>query len=340
MSDLQFVNPEYIHLFWLVLILVIWLFQQQKQQFHLMDTLIAKSLQLRLITRRRSKDRRLQLLCFTLMLCFGIIAIMRPQTIGGNEQVSTTRSSADLMIVLDLSKSMLAEDAPPNRLNRAKSEITELVDQLTGHRVGLIGFAGAASVLCPLTTDYGFFSLTLSNATPNSINRGGTNIGSALQKAIAAFGPSQSARLILLITDGEDHDSYPMEAAQLAKDLGIRIVSIGFGSEQGSEITITDPQTGAKSTLLDRSGNVVLSRLDGEMLRDIALLSEGAYVPAGTAALDLESIASQHIEPIFVSDQQIAKVQPKEQYAIFVFLSLLFLVCTIWLGTQPHKVTA
>ena len=204
-------------------------------------------------------------------------------------------------VVLDLSKSMRLRTLP-SRLERAKSEILELSVQLSGYRLGLVGFAGRASVLCPLTTDLGFFSLALNNADPSSISRGGTRIGEAIRTAVKAFGPGQSPRLMLLITDGEDHDSYPKEAAEAAKELGIHIVSIGFGSEQGSQITLTDPETGAKSALRDRDGQVVLSKLDGETLRELALMTDGAYVPAGTAALDLESIVNGHITPMVLAD--------------------------------------
>ena len=145
--------------------------------------------------------------------------------------------------------------------------------------------------------------------------------------------------MILLITDGEDHDSYPKEAALIAKQEGIRIVSIGFGSETGSQITLTNKETGARTILQDRDGNVVISRLDGELLRDIALETQGAYVPAGTAALDLESIVNKHIEPIITMGiEEESKVVPNEHYLPFVLLSLLSLFGFAWVGSQPKKV--
>ncbi|MEC7983912.1 MAG: VWA domain-containing protein [Myxococcota bacterium] len=339
MSDLQFANSDFVHLLWPSALLVIFLIRTRLSQSKELSAFISPHLQSRLVTRTRNTSRLWQILFIAIVLLSGTIALMRPQTPGGNEKLVSGRVSADLMIVLDLSKSMLAEDAAPNRLNRAKSEISEMVEHLSGHRVGLVGFAGKASVLCPLTTDYGFFNLTLGNAGPNSITKGGTQIGKAIRTAVTAFGPGQASRLILLVTDGEDHESYPKEAAQNAKDAGIRIVTIGFGSETGSQITMTDSQTGAKSVLKDKSGIPVLSKLDGETLRELALLTEGAYIPAGTAALDLESIVDEHIEPIVtLGTKATTKVQPNEHYLPFVLISLFSLIAAVWVGHRPERV--
>lgn len=335
MIDLQFAQAHLVHLIWLVLLVLIAFYFARQRAHQSANQLVSKRLQPALVQRTIWSRRMLQLTAIALMCVAGVLALMRPQTPGLAAQ-SSGRVQADVMVVLDLSKSMLAEDAAPNRLERAKSEIIELSTQLSGYRLGLVGFAGRASVLCPLTTDIGFFSLALSNADPSSITRGGTRIGEAIRTAVKAFGPGQAPRLMLLITDGEDHDSYPKEAATAAKELGIHIVSIGFGSEQGSQITITDPQTGAKSSLRDRDGQVVLSKLDGETLRELALMTDGAYVPAGTAALDLESIVGAHITPMVLADSVDSNdVQPEEHYAFFTLLSLLGLFFAAWTGASP-----
>ncbi len=206
---------------------------------------------------------------------------------------------------------------------------------MQGHRVGLVVFAGRASVKCPLTSDYGFFRLVLRDVDTNSAGRGGTRIGEAIRKAVAAYGPGQGApRLMLLITDGEDHDSYPLDAAQAAVEAGVRVVTIGFGSETGSEITLTDPETGARTLLTDRDGQVVRSRLDGELLREIALDTEGVYVPAGTSALDLDSIVGAHVEPL-ISDSVTRQTRPViiEHYRWFVLGSLIALCAAVWVGS-------
>jgi Ca-activated chloride channel family protein len=336
MNTLQFVHPDSIQLSWLALLFIIFLYRVRIQGSALA---MGEKLQSRLIRSISRSSRVLQLLFTLLFLMAGIFALMRPQTPGGIISLGQSQKAADIMVVLDVSKSMLAEDAAPNRLKRAKAEIAELLEKLSGHRIGLVGFAGRASVLCPLTTDYGFFHLTLRNAGPKSISKGGTNIGAALRKGLDAFGPGQAARLILLITDGEDHDSYPKEVATVAKEQGIHIITIGFGSESGSQITITDSQTGARTTLQDRDGVPVLSRLDGDLLREIALETDGAYVPAGTSALDLGSIVDRHIEPIItMGTEKTITVAPNEHYLPFVFIGLFSLVGIAWSGTRPRRI--
>jgi Ca-activated chloride channel homolog len=341
MSELQFVNPSSVHLLWVGALFMLFLVRARLGQSGDIGSLLSPKLQHELLARTSRSSRWLQFALFASMLLLGILALMRPQTPGANQDVSAGRTAADIMVVLDLSKSMLAEDSAPNRLDRAKSEITELVEQLSGHRIGLVGFAGRSSVLCPLTTDYGFFGLTLGNAGPGSISRGGTRIGDALRTAVSAFGPGQASRIILLVTDGEDHDSYPKEEAEAAKEEGIRVVAIGFGSEEGSQITVTDPQTGARSVLLDRDGRPVLSRLDGETLREVALLTEGAYVPAGVAALDLESIVREHIQPMVrMGSQTSSKVVPREHYAALVLAAFLCMMGAVWAGGRPEEASA
>jgi Ca-activated chloride channel family protein len=234
---------------------------------------------------------------------------------------------------------MLADDAKPTRLSRAKAEIADMVSKLDGHRIGLVAFAGRAAVLAPLTPDYSFFRMILDGVDTNSVSRGGTNIGEGLRKAIRSFDAGPGAKLILLITDGEDHDSYPREAAKQAVEAGIRIVSIGFGSEEGSQITLVEPDTGAKSLLVDGDRKPVVSRLDGALLRDLALETEGAYVPAGVAALDMESIVRQHLEPLIRDSATAAVVRtvPDEHYRWFALGALACLIIAVALGMSGRR---
>ena len=336
MGALVFADPHWVHLFWAALALVGVLAFLELRAPDTLSRFLSAAMQARLARSQRFGRRTLKLVLVLATLVFGILGLMRPQTPGGTDTLSSRKVTADIMIVLDVSRSMLAEDAAPNRLARAKAEIAEFVDRVNGHRVGLIAFAGRAAVKCPLTSDYGFFRLVLRDIDTRTVSRGGTRIGDAIRKAVAGFGPVRGPRLMLLITDGEDHDSYPLDAVQQAEAAGVRVVAIGFGSETGSEIKLTDPATGASSVLTDRDGNVVRSRLDGELLREIALRSEGIYVPAGTAALDLDSIVSAHVEPL-VEDAaaRITRRGPTEHYRWFVLTALLALVAAVWVGSAP-----
>ena len=341
MSQITFESPFLIHLIWLAVLFVVGIMWLRLGRARELSTLISYRLRANLVVRPGSGSRWVYGASMSLMLLFGIVALMRPQGPATAQTTHVGERSADIMVVLDLSKSMLAEDTAPNRLGRAKAEINELVDHLGGHRVGLVGFAGRASLLCPLTADHGFFELSMKGAMPETIGRGGTRIGEALTTAVRSFDDGQASRLILLVTDGEDHDSYPLEAAEQARESGIPVVAIGFGSEDGSPITLTDPETGASKMLQDSEGNVVNSALDGDTLREIALRTEGIYVPAGTKALDLESIVADHIEPIVRSNtEDRTKMVPSEEYLPLVLLSLFSMLMLVWAGGRAPGVVS
>jgi len=276
---------------------------------------------------------RLGLVLLAMLAAIG--AVMRPQVRGETETVTTMQSTADGMFVLDTSRSMLAEDAAPNRLARAKAEIAQLVGRLGTHRVGLVAFAGRAATMCPLTPDHGFFTTVLSTVDTRSAGRGGSRVGEAIKTAVRGFPAGPGAKLMVLITDGDDQDPYTEDAAKVARDAGIKIVAIGLGSETGSQITLTDPATGAKTVLM-HDGQPVISKLDGDRLRKVALVTEGAYIPAGTSAVDLESIMKTHVAPMVSAAVASAqRVIPAERYIWLVLASLGFLLAALWVGRTP-----
>lgn len=279
----------------------------------------------------------LRLSLLWLAMALGVLALMQPQAPGATETVSGSRTAADVIFVLDVSKSMLAEDTAPNRLARAKAEISQLVGKLDEHRVGLVAFAGRAAPLCPLTPDHGFFSLVLSSVDTNSVGRGGTRIGEAVRVALRSFPSGPGAKLIVLITDGEDHDSYPEDAAKAARDAGVKIVAVGLGSEQGTQIVITDPKTGAKKVVMD-GDKPVETKLDAKTLQQMALTTEGAYIPAGTAAIDLDSIMESYVQPIVraSADAAVRRV-PAERYPWFILGALTATLAALWIGTGERR---
>lgn len=308
MSDWQWLSAEAIHWTWPVVGVLLWsgwrMIEERRQVVAHFSGLVST-----VQVKRRSIKQWASLTLMGLGMCAAVVALMEP-VIFGQESVQEQSIEADVVVLLDLSKSMLAEDAPPNRLDRAKYEVMEMVDAMPDYRFALVGFAGSASVLCPLTKDVGFFQMILNNTTTESIGRGGTRIGTALEKGLDAFAGGTTPKLLVLITDGEDHNSEPLAATEEIVQLGIPVVTIGFGSEEGSAITLTDPETGAKTELKDRDDSVVISRLDGELLREIALKTDGAFIPAGVASLDLESIVQSHITPI-VNASSIRQVTTK-----------------------------
>ena len=335
MIDWQFAEVQRIHLVWLALAIVILLGVLELRSRSALGAFLSPVMQRRL-TAQASTARmvgRLGLLLFAMLAAIG--ALMRPQVRGETETVTSLQATADVMFVLDTSRSMLAEDAPPNRLARAKAEIAQLVGQLEGHRVGLVAFAGRAAPICPLTPDHSFFTTVLSTVDTRSAGRGGSRVGEAIKTAVRGFPAGAGAKLMVLITDGDDQDPYSEDAAKLAREAGIKIVAIGLGSETGSEITLTDPATGAKTKLM-YDGKPVISKLDGDRLRKIALVTEGAYIPAGTSAVDLESIMKTHVAPMVSAAVASAqRVIPAERYTWLVLASLGLLLAALWVGRTP-----
>lgn len=328
----SFAEPDRIHAIWVVLAIVGLLVAFELRRRDVMGAFLSPLMQSRL-TAQASMTRvvgRLVLIFFSML--FGVFAIMRPQARGETEVVNVGEA-ADVMFVLDTSRSMLAEDVAPNRLARAKAEIGRLVDNLGPQRVGLIAFAGRSVQMCPLTPDHSFFSTVLDTVDTRSAGKGGSRVGDALKGALRGFPAGSGARLIVLITDGDDQDPYTEEAAKLVRDAGVKIVAIGFGSEKGAEIMLTDPKTKARTKLLDKNGVPVISKLDGDKLRKIALQTEGAYVPAGTSAIDLAAIMESHIAPLV---KQAAagsvRVIPAERYIWMVIASLVFLLAALFVG--------
>jgi Ca-activated chloride channel family protein len=329
--DWHYAHQERAPLIWVALAIIALLVFLELRARGMMDTFLSPVMQRRL-TAQASTERmigRLALLGASLLLAAW--SLMQPQARGEMESVSTSTAAADVVFAIDTSRSMLAEDTAPNRLARAKAEIGQVVSRLEGHRVGLVAFAGRATLSCPLTPDHSFFTTVLSTIDTTSAGRGGTKIGEAIKVAVRGFPQGPGAKLIVLITDGDDQDPYSEEAAKLARDAGVKIITVGLGSETGSQITLTDPQTGAKTTLMDE-GTPVISKLNGEQLRKIALATEGAYVPAGTSAIDLDSIMESHVQPMVRAAADGKRLIPVEQFQWLVLASFLCLLGALWVG--------
>ncbi len=339
-SDWTWKHDGWIHLVWAVLALGVILLVLELRGRDALARFLSPRMQRRLAVRSSVTRSLVRLALVLVAMLAGVGALMRPQAPAEGETVVNLRLAGDVMVVLDVSRSMLAEDVAPNRLTRAKAEIAGMAAQLTRHRLGLVVFAGRASPRCALTPDQGYFNLALRGVDTRSAGRGGTRIGEAIRAALAGFPSGPGAKLIVLITDGEDMDSNPLAAAEEARRAGVKIVAVGLGSETGSPIVLTDPQTGAK-TQLTHDGQPVMSRLDGETLRQMALATGGAYVPAGTSALDLEPIVRQHISPMLrAATDSSTRLIPAERYPWLVLLSLLALLAAVAVGSRAGVIEA
>lgn len=222
----------------------------------------------------KKRGIRAAMVFFAFILC--ILALMRPQ--GGVLEEKEKRRGLDVIVAVDTSKSMLSEDVRPNRLDLSKTLAANLVKQLRGDRIGLIAFAGKAFLACPLTVDYNAFLQTLHSLDENAIPLGGTSLSGAIHEAIQGFKEVQAkAGILIMITDGEDHEGDPNRTVAEAKDAGITIFTMGVGTKEGELIVSTDANS-RRSFLKDRQGNVVKSRLNEALLTQIASAAGGRYI--------------------------------------------------------------
>ena len=244
-------------------------------------------------------------------------------------------------MLLDVSRSMLAEDVAPNRLERAKSDIRDLLRKLPGDRVGLIAFAGAPATIVPLTSDQGFFLGALEGVNTDSAPRGGSLIGDAIRKAIESLEVTRDRdQVIVLITDGEDHDSFPQEAAEQAAEREIKIFTVGLGDPQeGRRIPVRDAAGSVR--YLKHEGQEVWSRMDERLLKEIALKTSGAYIPARTRTYDLGQIYEDHLANLTRGEIQAEKRKRyAERFQWFVFAGLAALLAEMLVARYPRTPNA
>lgn len=271
-----------------------------------------------------------KIILFDLALAFFLIGLSRPLV--GAKLTERETKGAEIMICLDVSNSMLAQDYTPDRLSRAKLAISRLVDKLQGDRIGLVVFAGTSFVQLPITTDYVSAKLFLNTIDTKSVPVQGTAIGDAILTAAKSFSAqSERSRAIIVITDGENHEDDAVEAAKQVAQTGIKVYTIGVGSLSGQPITT------ASGLLKDKNGEIVVSRLDEETLKDIARAGSGSYVHAGKENFGLEPIIDQISKFEDERFNSIVFEEYDEQYMYFFALALVLLVIEVLIGDRRAK---
>jgi Ca-activated chloride channel family protein len=266
---------------------------------------------------------------------FMILSLARPQW--GFEWKEVSRSGLDILIAIDTSKSMLARDVKPNRLERSKLAVKDLVKKLGGDRVGLIAFAGSAFLQCPLTVDYSGFLMSLDSLDVDTIPIGGTSIAAAIRTAIEGYeGGARKYRVLILITDGEDHSGDALKAAEEAKEKGVKIYAIGIGTKAGELIPVMD-EKGNTYYLKDRNGKIVKTRLDEETLKQIALTTGGSYVKASPTEFGLDMIYDQKLSKM--EKREIKNRMTKqyhERFRIPLLIALILLCAEPFIRERRH----
>ncbi|MBQ3978547.1 MAG: VWA domain-containing protein [Bacteroidales bacterium] len=277
----------------------------------------------------RSK-RWVRAVIYSLAFLFFVIGLSRPQ-IGAKLKEYKARG-AEIMIALDVSNSMLAQDYSPNRLERAKLAISRITDKLQDDRIGLIIFAGSSFVQLPITSDYVSAKMFLSNISTQSVPIQGTAIGDAINTAVRSFSSqSEQSRAIIVITDGENHEDDAVAATTQAAEVGVKVYTIGVGSQEGQPI----PMDGG--LLKDKEGNIVVTRLDEETLKEIASAGGGAYVHAGNDEFGLTPIIADIQKMQQEEFNSVMFEEYDEQFMYFLGVALALLVLEMLIGERRSR---
>jgi Ca-activated chloride channel family protein len=333
---MTFANPQFLIALLLVPAAALFLLWVGKQRQRALARLGDPSLIQRLSATVNGRGRRWQAALSLFALAMLIVAIARPQW--GSEVQEVDQEGLQVMVALDVSQSMLAQDIQPSRLDRAKLEIRDLALQLQGDEIGIVPFSGAAFVQVPLTSDYTTALTYLRDAGPGLISRPGTVIGDAIRTASEAFDPKLASQKVLVVmTDGEDVESDPLAAAQKAAEQGVLIYTIGFGTPEGEMVPETDQSGRVVGYKQDAQGNPAISRMDEATLQAIAAAAGGQYYRATPGGSELASLLAEidGLQRAQVQSRQ--TVQMIERYQIFLALAFLALVAVHLI---PDRVTA
>jgi Ca-activated chloride channel family protein len=334
--DIQFGNLSHLNLLWLVgFCLAAALFAVIARRQALRRFATANLLR-SVLPQRGSMRRNLAAGSAILALAFMVVALVDVRW--GKVWREVPQKGIEVMFVLDVSRSMLADDAAPNRLERAKQQIKDTIDEMTGDRVGLVVFAGEAKQQIPLTTHYDDFKQSLDEVGPQNVRRGGSRLGDAIDTAASSFlTKSNSHKAMVIFTDGEDQESKPVEAAKRAYETaGVRIFTVGLGNvAQGSRIPV-----GAENNrqYLTHDGQPVWSKQNGDILREIAKATDGAYIPAGTKQVNMSDVYHSYVGKVEQTKFETARVNQYEaRFQWFLLPALLLLLLEAAITTWPVR---
>ncbi len=322
---MDFGAPIYLHGLWFLPLVAFGLYFLYQRRSVLTDRFVQNEL---LSPKLKADSRRFwqrKAIALVVLLAFACIALARPQW--GYKIEDVKRQGVDILIAVDVSKSMLTQDVKPSRLERTKLEIKDLLKKLKGDRVGLIAFAGTAFLVCPLTNDYNGFFLSLNDLSTDTIPRGGTDISSAITEAEKAYkGSKGHYKSLVIITDGEDLEGELLSSAKKAKELNMKIYTVGMGTAAGDLIQIPD-ENGGVQYLKDAQGNYVKSRLNENVLQQIAYLTSGAYVRSSGAQFGLDYLYQEQISKLDKTDvEQRKEKKYYERFQWFLSVCLIALL--------------
>ena len=334
MQLFRFANPDYLYLLLLLpvmaLLFLINEIRKRRARKRLGEVRLVGTLMPEL-SDSRSVVKFIMLLFAVLA---GVIILSRPQF--GSKIEDVKKQGIEVIIALDVSNSMLSEDIQPDRLTRAKQAISRLVDNLDNDKIGLIVFAGDAYTQIPITTDYVSAKMFLSTISPDMVPKQGTAIGAAINLGMRSFSQGEGkSKAIIIITDGENHEDDPVKEAEEAAKAGIVIHTIGIGSTEGVPVPVN--VNGKKEYLKDVDGNTVISKLDEDILKKIAMSAEGSYVRASNTNIGLDQIFGDIRK---MKKQELESTQYTEyndQFQIFAAVALFLLIADFLIMERKNR---
>lgn len=326
---LKFENPQMFYLLFLIpLVIGFYLYYMRYYKTKLNDV-VDNNLQKKVFNRFNFKRNIFHLLFLHSILIFLIIALINPQI--GTRMELVKRKGVDIIIALDVSKSMLSTDIAPSRIEKAKKEIKDLIDIVEGDRIGIICFSGDAFIQVPLTVDYAAVEMFLNVISPGIIPRPGTAIAKAINLSLTSFQESSDKyKVMILMTDGEDHESDDtFKAVEEAQKRNIKIYSIGFGSPEGSLVPDMDNKGNVSGYKKDKAGNYITSRLNDALLRKISSETSGEFYYASTTASELDFIYEQikQMEKRKISEREFTQFEDRFQF--FLILAVLIMIAEV-----------
>jgi Ca-activated chloride channel family protein len=336
----RFEDPQAFFYLWLIPILIVFAFIFTKRsQGKMKKALGARTAPFLMSSVSRTR-RRVKLFLQCLVLFFFVIALARPQM--GESKQEVRSEGVELMLAIDVSESMMAEDVRPNRLEQAKTEMAKLIDLMPGNKIGIIAFAGSAALLSPLTSDPSSLKMYLDSLSPLSVSTQGTEFKAALQEAADGFkrggvevnDTTKVTRVILLASDGEDHEPGAIEQAQALAKQGVRIFSLVYGTEKGAPIPERDAMGFLRGYKKDNSGQTILTTVKGDELKAIAEAGQGSFYHAAFGGTHLTQVVDDISKLEKTQFESEIATQYDERFQIFVFLGILFALIELLLGDR------
>ena len=331
----QFSQQEYLYalalipLFTLIFVLVMILRKKRLQRFGDVELVS------RLMPDASTQKPILKFIIFMIAYAFAIIGVAGPKI--GIKLQETKRVGSEIIIALDVSNSMMAEDIQPNRLERAKQAVSRLIDRLDDNRIGLIVFAGEAYIQLPVTTDFVSAKMFLSTISPEIVPVQGTAIGAAISLAVNSFSPaSEAGKAIIVITDGENHEDDPVKAAEEAAKQGVYVYAVGVGSIQGVPIPVRT-RYGQRDFMRDRQGNIVMTALDEKTLQEMVSAGKGLYVRATTANMGLNNVLDEINKLDKIEYESKVYADFAELFQWFFGMALLFLLVELLISNRRNR---